>query len=226
MQVLLVEKELHGFVWPLVDGGGGVVVAGAPVRSGDRRLGYVEGVLRSGSRCGRSVIQIEQTPGLLAGGVRGDGNGGGDAGRRRQRHGLVEVGLEQADRALLGGLHRAGFRHLDGRRISKVCGRASARRTRRRRRRRARRRSRTQRPDTGRLRRQGRLAGHWRPPVCAAKSNIELIAFVVFSFLEVGYIAFSSFRFFIYSGKGGWNESFVRNTANSLSLLTGSYCLG
>ena len=182
MQVLLVEEELHGFVWPLVDGGRGVVVAGAPVRSGDRRLGYVEGVLGPGSRGGRGVIQIEQTPGLLAGGVRGGrggGRGGGGGGHavvgrrggrraRRRRHSLVEVGLEQADRALLGGLHRAGFRHLDGRRISKVRSRASARRTRRRR---ARRRSRAQRPDARRLWRQGWLAGHWRPPVCAAKTN-------------------------------------------------------
>lgn len=162
MQVLLVKEELHGFVWPLVDGGGGVFVAGAPVRSGDRRLGYVEGVLGPGPRGGRGVIQIEQAPGLFAG-------GGGVRGRGRRHDGLVEVGLEQADRALLGGLHRAGFRHLDGRRISKVRGRASARRTRRRcRRRRARRRSRAQRPEAGRLRRQGRLAGHWRPPVRAA----------------------------------------------------------
>lgn len=161
MQVLLVEEELHGFVWPLIDGGRGVVVAGAPVGSGDGRLGYVEGVLRPGPRCGGGVIQIEQAPGLLAGCARRDGG-------RRRRHGLVEVGLEQADRALLGGLHRAGFRHLDGRRISKVRGRASARR---RRRRRARRRSRAQRPDAGRLWGQGRLAGYWRPPVSAAKTK-------------------------------------------------------
>lgn len=159
MQVLLIQEELHGFVWPLVDGGG-VVVAGVPVGSSDGRLGYVEGVLRPRSRV-RRVIQIEKAPGLLSGGVRRDGG-------RRRRHGLVEVGLEQADRTLLGGLHRAGFRHLDGRRISKVRGRASARR--RRRRRRTRRRSRAQRPDAGRLWRQGRLAGHWRPPVRAAKN--------------------------------------------------------
>lgn len=165
MQVLLVKEELHGFVWPLVDGRGGVFVAGAPVRSGDGRLGYVEGVLGPGPRGGRGVIQIEQAPRLFAGG------GGVRRGRGRRHDGLVEVGLEQADRALLGGLHRAGLRHLDGRRISKVRGRASARRTRRRRRRRARRRSRAQRPEAGRLRRQGRLAGHWRPPVCAAVNN-------------------------------------------------------
>lgn len=169
MQVLLVEEELHGFVWPLVDGGRGVVVLGAPVRSADRRLGYVEGVLRPGSRGGRGVIQIEQAPGLFAGVV---GRGGGGRRRRRRRHGLVEVGLEQADRTLLGGLHRTGSRHLDGRRIPKVRGRASARR--RRRRRRARRRSRAQRPDAGWLWRQGRLAGYWRPPVRADVGGASL----------------------------------------------------
>lgn len=70
MQILLVEEELHGFVWPLIDGGRGAVVLGAPVRSADGRLGYVEGVLRPESRGGRGMIQIEQAPGLLAGGVR------------------------------------------------------------------------------------------------------------------------------------------------------------
>jgi len=125
MQVLLVEEELHGLVGPLVDGGrcgGRDVVAGAPVRSADGRLGYVEGVLGPRPRRRRrGVVEVEQAAGLLttgAGGGSGGGGGGGgsgggggggscggsgDSGRTsgvrravvaRADHRLVEVGLQ------------------------------------------------------------------------------------------------------------------------------------
>lgn len=195
VQVLLVEEELHGLVGPLVDGGGcgrRDVVAGTPVRSADGRLGYVEGVLGPRPRRRRrGVVEVEQATGLLtigaggggggssssSGGGSADGGGGGGAGGRRTSdvlcaisvdHRLVEIGLEQADRALLGGLHRTGLRHLDRRRVTEVRGGASARRRRRRSRRR------TQGGDAWRLRRQGWLAGYWRPPVAAETDGATL----------------------------------------------------
>jgi len=84
MQVLLVEEELHGLVGPLVDGGrcgGGDVVAGAPVRSADGRLGYVEGVLGPRPRRRRrGVVEVEQATGLLTTGAGGGSGGGGGGG--------------------------------------------------------------------------------------------------------------------------------------------------
>jgi len=129
------------------------------------------------------VVEVEQATGLLTTGAGGGGGssggggrGGGGGGRTsdvlcatRVDHRLVEIGLEQADRALLGGLHRTGLRHLDRRRVTEVRGGASARRRRRRRRRRSRRC--TQGGDARRLRRQGWLAGYWRPPVAAARDR-------------------------------------------------------
>lgn len=171
MQVLLVEEELHGLVGPLVDSGRcgrRDVVAGTPV---DGRLGYVEGVLGSRPRRRRrGVVEVEQATGLLTTGAGGSSGGGGSGGRTscilcatRVDHRLVEIGLEQADRTLLGGLHRTGLRHLDRRRVTEVRSGASARRRRSRRR--------TQGGDARRLRRQGWLAGYWRPPVAAAKDE-------------------------------------------------------
>lgn len=185
VQVLLVEEELHGLVRPLVDGGRCdgrdvvVVTEGRPVRSADGRLGYVEGVLGPRPRRRRrGVVEIEQAAGLLTAGRGGRGGSGdrrttgGGARTRGVVHRLVEIGLQQADRALLAsGVHRARFRHLDRRRVTEIRGGASARRRRCRRRRRRGSRRRTQSGDARRLRRQGWFAGHWRPPVAATTSR-------------------------------------------------------